>query len=138
MAIIIDAKNLIVGRMATYAAKKAMQGETVNIVNSELAVMTGKPQDILKRVKERKDRGTHSTGPFFPRHSDRFLRRMIRGMVPYKIPKGAAAYKRIMCYKGIPAIFEKEKLQTVESAHVSKVTKVNHVTVGEISKFLGK
>lgn len=138
MAITIDAKNLIVGRLATVVAKKAMQGETVNIVNSELAVMTGKPQEVFKRMREKLARGTPSTGPFFHRSADRLLRRMIRGMVPYKQPRGAAAYKRIMCHRGIPEAFAKEELQTIEAANVIKVSKANFVTVGDISKVLGR
>ena len=38
---IINAENLILGRMTTYAAKKALQGEEVDIVNCEKAIITG-------------------------------------------------------------------------------------------------
>ena len=38
----IDADNLILGRMATTAAKSALAGENVVIVNCEKAIVTGK------------------------------------------------------------------------------------------------
>ncbi len=43
---IINADNLIIGRIASFAAKKALLGEKVVIVNSEEAVMTGKKKRL--------------------------------------------------------------------------------------------
>jgi len=44
---IIDATNLIAGRLATFVAKKALLGEEIEIVNSEKAVLTGKKSDLM-------------------------------------------------------------------------------------------
>ena len=42
MNMIIDGNNLILGRVATIAAKRAMQGEPVVILNCEKMIVTGK------------------------------------------------------------------------------------------------
>ena len=69
--LVINAENLIIGRLATYVAKKVLEGEKVIVVNSEKAVVTGKKEDILRRYKQRADRGDAIKGPFFPKTSDR-------------------------------------------------------------------
>ena len=48
---IIDAKDLIAGRIATVEAKKALLGEEVSIVNAELAVITGRKKNIMEKYK---------------------------------------------------------------------------------------
>ena len=45
----IDATNLILGRLASYAAKKAQLGENVDIINCEAAVIT----EITERLKNK-------------------------------------------------------------------------------------
>ena len=48
---ILDATNLILGRMATAVAKKALLGEKIDIVNCENAVISGNKYQILERYK---------------------------------------------------------------------------------------
>ena len=49
--VIIDATEMILGRMASIIAKRLLQGEIIVIVNAEMAVISGKR---LSRVKEAK------------------------------------------------------------------------------------
>lgn len=132
---IIDTKDMIVGRIATVAAKKALLGEKVDIVNCKNAIMTGKKKFLLNEFKRRRDMGTYK-GPFLPRLPDRFVRRIIRGMLPYKQDKGKNAYKRIMCHVGMPKEFEGKEICKIENADISKVKNQNYLTVGEICKKL--
>lgn len=134
---IIDATNLIVGRLGTVVAKKALLGETIEIVNSEKAVISGDKTKVFAEYKRRRERGSPLVGPFVPRQPDRFVKRTIRGMLPYKQPKGVTALKNIKCYRSIPEEFEGKKIETIKEANVSKLTKAKHVTVGDICKFLG-
>ncbi|MFH1916819.1 MAG: 50S ribosomal protein L13 [Nanoarchaeota archaeon] len=133
---IIDAKDLIMGRLATFAAKKALLGETIDIVNCEFAIVSGDKQQVFSLYKQKKERGTFK-GPFFYRGPDRFVRRAIRGMLPYKQPKGSDAYKRIMCYNGIPEAFLGKEMISVKPAHVSKLPTKKYISVGEICRKLG-
>jgi len=50
---IVDAKDLIVGRLATVVSKKALMGEKIDIVNCEKAIITGKKTEIYSRLKKR-------------------------------------------------------------------------------------
>lgn len=134
---IIDATDLIAGRLATVVAKKALLGEKIDIVNSEKAIITGKKTEIFERYKKTADRGIPLKGPYLHRSSDRLLRRIIRGMLPYKQPRGADAYKRVMCWKGVPEPFKTQKLETVETAHVKKLPNLKFVTLGDVSEQLG-
>lgn len=134
---IIDAKNLIVGRIATVAAKKALLGEEVTVVNCQDAIMTGKKEAIFARYMLRRNRGLHTKGPFYHRQADRFVRRIIRGMLPYKQEKGKEAFKRIMCYVGVPAVFEGKEIVSITEADISHVPSLKYVTVKEICQHLG-
>ena len=137
--VIVDAKNLIVGRMATYVAKKAMLGERIDVVNCEKAVITGTKSSVFSRFKQKRDMGIPLKGPYIHRSPDRLVRRIIRGMLPYKQPRGRDAFKRVMCYVGFPTKLKekKEEVVTIDSSNVSKVPNFKYVTIGEVSKYLG-
>ena len=134
---IINAENLIVGRFATIAAKKALLGEKVDIVNCEKAIITGKRDFVLSEYRRRVAMGIPSKGPFLQRQSDRIVRRIVRGMLPYKRERGKDAFKRVMCYRGIPESFKNQKMETIKEANVSKMKNLDYITIGEISKHLG-
>lgn len=135
---IIDAKELILGRMAAKVAKKALEGETIDIINAEQAVITGGKSDILAEYKHRQQRGQPKTGPFFFTKENLFVKRAIRGMLPYKKEKGRSAFKRIKCYVGVPPEFKDKKAETVEGAHISKVQMLKYISVKELCYLLGR
>jgi large subunit ribosomal protein L13 len=125
------------GRLASFVAKKALLVEKVDIVNCENAIITGNKKQILSKYAQRKDRGIHTKGPFTYRMPDRFLRRVIRGMLPYKGERGKKAFKRIMCYIGVPERFKDKKLETVSDINVSKVPNLRYITVKDVCKSIG-
>ena len=135
---IIDGTNLVLGRLASFAAKKALEGEEVIIYNCEKVVVSATQDFLQAHYKARIDRGHPYHGPFFPKMADRIVRRTIRGMLPYKKERGATAYKKIQCYIGIPIIAQNKKPDTVKIADASKFKTLNYLKVGEISKHLGK
>lgn len=109
--IIIDAENAVLGRLASFVAKQALQGKEIVIVNAEKAIIVGKEKSILENYKMRKALGRgHGRGPFFPTQSERIMKRTIRNMLPYKQTRGRQALKKIKCYKGIPKEFENKKM----------------------------
>ena len=110
-------------------------GEEIRIVNSEKAVITGDKDKIFEKYKNRRSRGAPLVGPYFPKTSERIVKRTIRGMLPYKQPRGREALDRVKCYVGVPAEF-KGKEQKFEEFNVS-TTYANFITVGELSKKLG-
>ena len=135
---IIDATNLVAGRIATFAAKKALLGEKITIVNAEKAIITGRKEFLKDFFNERKDRGHPYDGPFHPKMADRILRRIIRGMLPYKQERGKNAYKKVMCYIGVPKDFQGKAFETIPGADAKKLKTSNFMELAQISKLLGK
>jgi large subunit ribosomal protein L13 len=134
---IINAENLILGRIATFAAKKALLGEEINIINCEKALMTGSRKQILERYKEKSQTGKPQKGPFIPKRADMFIKRTIRGMLPYKQEKGRKALERIKCYIAIPDEFKDKEAETIEIAKISKVPNLKYISIGDICKSIG-
>jgi large subunit ribosomal protein L13 len=135
-SIIIDAKGLILGRMASSVAKCLLQGESIAIVNSEKAVISGKRLQIVAEAKTFLEVGHPRKGPLHPRRPDRVVRRTIRGMLPYRKPKGKQAYKRLRVYLGAPKEFEGKETKTILEARAEKL-KSPYITVGELAKEIG-
>lgn len=133
----LDATDLMVGRFATVVAKKALLGESVVIVNCKKAVISGKRKQIIEWYKKKHDRGIPSKGPFLDRRPNMFVKRIIRGMLPYKKTRGLTAFKNIMCYNLVPENMKNEKFETMKEAHISKLPSLKYTTVEEICKQLG-
>ncbi|MDO8740672.1 MAG: 50S ribosomal protein L13 [Candidatus Woesearchaeota archaeon] len=133
---LIDATNLILGRMATIVAKAALLGDTVTIVNCENAVISGDKHMIFANYKRLRDMGTHTTGPFLYRMPDRFVKRTIRGMLPHQ-HRGLAAFRRIKCYIGVPEELKNKKFESVEKAKAERLSILKRVKVKDICRFLG-
>lgn len=134
--IVIDATDMILGRLAAYAAKQALLGETIRIVNAEKAVITGKPEHTLAAQKRKREMGAPLIGPYYPRMPERIVKRTIRGMISYKKPRGKEAFARIRCYAGIPDDLKSEKLVTFKHMNVEK-SHAKYITIERISKHFG-
>ena len=133
---IINAENSILGRMATYACKKALLGEKIDIVNCEKAIITGSKEEIVEKYRKRAELGGPFKGPFISRLPDKFVRRVIRGMLPYKQGKGREAFKRIMCYVSMPNEFHDKKIEKIKEADISRVKSLKYTTVYELCRAL--
>ncbi len=133
---IIDAKGLILGRMASLIAKRLLQGESITVLNAEKAAISGKRLQIVKDAKTFLEVGHPRKGPYHPRMPDKIVRRTIRGMLPRKKPKGKQAYKRLRVYLGTPSEFIDEETQTIPEASAEKL-KSTYITVGELAREIG-
>ncbi len=137
---IIDGKDQILGRMASVAAKKLLEGEEVFIVNAEEVVITGNKDyffDLYKKRAQFKDVANPLRGSFFPKRSDRIVRRSIRGMLPWKKDKGKQAYKRLKVYVGVPEELSEKEFVKINGADISKLKNRRYFRVKEISSSLG-
>jgi large subunit ribosomal protein L13 len=135
-ATIINADGLIMGRMATTIAKRLLNGEEMVIVNSEKAVLSGKRKIKVKEAKKFLEAAYPEKGPFHYRRPDRIVRKTVRGMLPYKQPKGKQAYKRLKVFIGIPDELKDKKIETIMDARAAKLT-CPSFTVGELAKEIG-
>jgi large subunit ribosomal protein L13 len=134
---IIDAKGLILGRLASCVAKRLLQGETIIILNAEKAAISGKKQHIVQDAKMFLEVGHPRKGPYHHRRPDRIVSKTVRGMLPRQKPKGQQAYKRLRVYLGSPLEFENKNVQTIIEASVDKL-KSPYITVSELSKEIGR
>ena len=133
--IVIDAENLIMGRLASHVAKMLLTGQEVAIVNAEKVVISGNKKRILEDYYHKRSVGGPRKGPNFPRMPDRILKRTIRGMVPFKKTTGKEALKRLRVYIGVPSEFQGETLNTIQGA--SAEGKVKYILLGDVSRQLG-
>ncbi len=134
---IIDATNQVLGRVASFAAKKALLGEKIEIVNCTNAIITGTKTDILTKYKGKRSRGDPFHGPYFPRQAEKIMKRTIRGMLPRRQEKGQSALKLVVCYRGVPEVLNNKKFETIKGADVSKMSNLRYITLGEVCKLLG-
>jgi len=145
--IIIDAAGYTLGRLATFAAKSALEGKDVIIFNAEQVLISGNRASIFKKYRKiyaaKSMTNPIRIGPKRPRNSDRFVRRSIRGMLPWNKTRGREAYTKIMVYIGKP---DREIMKVhhidISKANITEVegAKVHHdlfVTVAELCKELG-
>jgi len=95
---LVDGNNLIVGRAASNVAKLLLQGQEVVIVNAEKMVLSGDIEYLQEKYVHRrtmKDKADPERSPKWPRRPDLFVRRIVRGMLPFDKPRGKAAFKRL-------------------------------------------
>ena len=135
---IYDGEGMILGRLATHIAKDALLGEEVKVVNCDKIVISGKRINTVASEKQRRDRkGYPLKSAKFSRLPDRYVRRSIRGMLPWKQTRGKEAFKRIMCFIGVPAGLKGKEMISLERASYKKLPTLKHMTVGEVCKSLG-
>ncbi|NLM29767.1 MAG: 50S ribosomal protein L13 [Methanomicrobiales archaeon] len=137
MVTVIDADGLLLGRMASVVAGRALAGEEIAIVNAEKAIVSGDRAYVLEAYYKKRNRGSREGGPFYPRRPDHIIKRTIRGMLPYRRERGDAALKRIRVYVGIPAEFSALERESLEAAHIDRLSRPRYVTIGAISTNLG-
>ncbi len=108
---IIDGKNAVLGRLASYVAKEALKGEDITILNCDQVIITGNKKNIREEFEAKKRRiGSGQKGPKYSRSTDKIVKRAIRGMLPdHRRGRGKVAYKRIRCYVGVPKEFQESK-----------------------------
>ena len=135
--IVIDAKDSLLGRIATTAAKRALLGEQVIVVNAEQAFISGRKDQILQKYLAKLEIGQIRQGPYFYKNPERFVKRAIRGMLPHKKPRGREAYARIRCYEGIPAEFANEKIITIKEASIEKLPTLKRMSIKDLCHQVG-
>ncbi len=129
---IIDGKNAVLGRLASYAAKQALQGEEIVILNCGQIIITGNRKNIRKEFEKRRRRtGSSQKGPKHSRNADKIVKRTIRGMLPdHRQGRGKTAYRKIKCYIGIPKEFQESKKiiggreKKAKFIHVEDISKI--------------
>ncbi|MFB6268832.1 MAG: 50S ribosomal protein L13 [Halobacterium sp.] len=131
--VVVDARDCILGRVASNVAERALDGDSVAVVNAEQAVITGTKEDVFETYNKRAELGSDS-GPYYPKRPDGIFKRAIRGMLPYKQQDGREAFENVRVYVGNPL---DEDGEVVEGTSLNRLSTIRFVTLGEVSKELG-
>ena len=133
---LVNADGLILGRLASKVAKKLLNGEKIIIVNAEKAVISGKKKSKVAEAKEFLEVGSPRRGPFHYRRPDRILRKTVRGMLPFKQPKGKTALKKLKVFISVPEVLRDQPMVTFKEAQAAKL-KGPYFTLAELAKEIG-
>lgn len=131
--LVVDARDCILGRVASQVAEAALDGQRVAVVNAESAVITGNEADVMSVYRKRTEVGS-DRGPYYPKRPDGLLKRAIRGMVPYKTTRGREAFENVRVYVGNPHDRDAEVL---EGTSLDRLSNIKFVQLGEVSEKLG-
>lgn len=134
---IIDGKNQILGRLAVFAAKKAMEGEDVHVINCREIIITGSKKVVIGRYKQLFDMGNPKSGPFVHRQSRWIVKKAIQRMLPHKKGRGKALLKKIKCYNTKPKDLEDKNVVKTEGADITKLSNLKYVKIKDIIKNIG-
>lgn len=115
----IDGKGHLLGRLASIVAKQLLNGQRIVVVRCEELNMSG--NFFRAKLKYhgflRKRTLTNPTrGPFHFRAPSRIFFRTVRGMLPHKTSRGAAAMERLKVFEGVPEAFSSKKRMVVPAA----------------------
>lgn len=117
--IVVDGKGHLLGRLASIVAKQLLSGQRIVIVRCEELNISGsfyrnklKYHDFLR--KRTATNPTH--GPIHFRAPSKIFWRTVRGMLPHKTARGAAALERMKVFEGIPEPYSSMKRMVVPAA----------------------
>merc|ERR1711936_1441023 len=140
--LVIDAKNHLVGRLASSVAKELLSGQAIVIVRAEQSVLSGG----YYRNKAKLDSRLRLTcaynpknGPFVFRSPEGLLYRAIRGMIPRKTKRGEQALERLQIFSGMPCPYDKRAKSYVTDAQACSRLKVDssRVSLGVLAASVG-
>lgn len=137
---LIDGKDLVLGRLASFVAKRLLEGERVTVLNAEQVVVSGRREatfDLYDAWLETRSLTNPRKGPFHLKRPEELVRRAVRGMLPFDKPKGREAFRRLHVYIGAPKEFSGKELTAVPGASLEELGTRRFIRVGELSKHLG-
>lgn len=138
----MDARHHMLGRLASILAKELLHGQRVVVVRCEEICMSGglvrQKMKYLRFLRKRMNTKP-SHGPIHFRAPSRILWRTIRGMIPHKTKRGAAALARLRAFEGVPPPYDRKKRMVIPDA--LKVLRLQpghkYCLLGRLSKEVG-
>ncbi|KAG2777265.1 hypothetical protein JG687_00010333 [Phytophthora cactorum] len=140
--IVVDCRGHLVGRLASLIAKELLQGQHVVAVRCEQLEISG--SHVRNKVKffqflNKRTATNPKKGPIHYRAPSRMLWRTIRGMLPHKTARGAAALQRLKTFDGIPSPYDKQKRMVIPAALRVLRLKANrrYTVLGDLASEVG-
>ncbi|RZS04434.1 hypothetical protein BHM03_00034755 [Ensete ventricosum] len=117
--VVVDARHHMLGRLASILAKELLNGQRVVVVRCEEICLSGglvrQKMKYLRFLRKRMNTKP-SHGPIHFRAPAKILWRTIRGMIPHKTKRGAAALAKLKAYEGVPPPYDKTKRMVIPDA----------------------
>mmetsp|Transcript_104922 Transcript_104922/g.292017 ORF Transcript_104922/g.292017 Transcript_104922/m.292017 type:complete len:204 (+) Transcript_104922:76-687(+) len=140
--IVVDCRGHLLGRLCSIIGKEILNGKHVTCVRTEDINMSGSLYRAKLKYANFRRKHTNSNprhGPFHQRAPSKILWRTVRGMVPHKTPRGAAALDRLKCFEGVPHPYDRKKRMVVPQAlKVLRLKPERRVCkLGDLSKEFG-
>ncbi|CAA6667331.1 unnamed protein product [Spirodela intermedia] len=140
--VVVDARHHMLGRLASIIAKELLNGQRVVVVRcEEISISGGLVRQKMKyaRFRNKRMNTKPSHGPIHFRAPAKILWRTIRGMIPHKTKRGAAALARLKAYEGVPPPYDKIKRMVIPDALKElRLRKGNKFCLlGQLSKEVG-
>lgn len=139
MRYLINGEGSVLGRISSSVAKLLLEGNEVVLENAEKIRITGHVRDTVEKYKrkiELRDKGNPEHSPYISRRPDLFVKRVVRGMLPYKKPKGKEAFKKLRVYIGPAKDIKDAKAYDTGAKQASEAYE-NSMTVSELAEKLG-
>jgi len=117
--VVIDARGHLLGRLSSVLAKELLGGQKVVIVRCEELQISGslfRNQLIFSKFLQHRGNTNPKRGPVHYRSPARILWRTVRGMIPHKTQRGAAALERMKIFEGVPHPYDRMKRVVVPAA----------------------
>ncbi|KAK8959084.1 60S ribosomal protein L13a-4 [Platanthera guangdongensis] len=117
--VVVDARHHMLGRLASIVAKELLNGQHVVVVRCEEICLSGglvRQKMKYHRFLRKRMNTKPSHGPIHFRAPAKILWRTIRGMIPHKTKRGAAALARLKAYEGVPPPYDKKKRMVIPDA----------------------
>merc|ERR1719329_613615 len=93
--VVVDAKQHMMGKLASVVAKELLSGQRVVVVRAEEIVCSGalhrKKMQYSEWLKLKSNTNPRHGGPYHFKTPAKFFWRVVRGMVRHKTPRGTAA-----------------------------------------------
>lgn len=140
--IIVDGRGHLLGRLASIVAKQILSGQRVVVVRCELLNRSGSLFRNKLKFAEFLNKGNNTNprrGQFHFRTPSRIFWRTVRGMLPHKSAKGAAALGRLKVFDGIPFPYDhKRRMVVPEALKILRLRAERKFTVlGDLAKLIG-
>jgi len=137
---IVDGKDLVLGRLASFAAKRLLEGEKVTILNAEHVIVSGRGDTTVDSYRAwlgTRNVANPRRGPIHPKRPEDIVRRAVRGMLPYSKAHGIEAFRRLRVYVSVPEEFSGKEMAQVPKAGLQSLGTRRYIRVGDLSKQLG-
>ncbi|MDY6789564.1 MAG: uL13 family ribosomal protein [Candidatus Nanohaloarchaea archaeon] len=135
MTVKIDAKDHVLGRLATGLVKRLKEdNEEIEVYNAGDAIIKGDPEQITSKYRNRYKSGIRDHGTYTPKSAKKLLRKSVKGMLPDN-KTGREMLGRLKVYDGGP-VEEDSELEIFENAREEVLKGSNFLRVEELAENL--